>query len=254
MTTRLIQITDSHLFADPHARLKEVCTRTRFDAVLAALRPARETVDRLIITGDLTHDDRLDTYQALRELLADWLPVVRVLPGNHDDRAAMRAVFGASESSLSDRHVFADDFGGWRLIGLDSQLTGYTQGRLDHPQLIWLEQLLSTAPDAPTALFVHHPPVGVGSLWLDRIGLEDAADFQALLRRWPQIRVVCTGHVHQELTSGVGRAVVLTTPATGLQFRPETETLVVDSVFPGYRLLELEPDGAFRTRVVRVPC
>src|SRR5262245_66296715 len=94
MPVRVIQITDLHLFADPVAQLRGVCPRTRLEAVLAALKPERPIADRLIITGDLTHDDRRETYVSLRELLSGWIDVLRVIPGNHDDRVAMREVFG----------------------------------------------------------------------------------------------------------------------------------------------------------------
>lgn len=254
MPARLIQITDCHLFADPQAKLKDVCTRERLEAVLRALRAERSTADRLIVTGDLTHDDRVETYRALRELLGDWLPIVRVIPGNHDDREAMRSVFGDAVQSVVGRNVFVDAVGGWTLLGLDSQRTGSSTGQLDRPQLDWLTERLKAAPNAPTAIFVHHPPLPVGSRWLDDIGLEDAADFMALLHQSPQVKLVCAGHVHQEATIAGGSLVVLTTPATGVQFRPNEPTLVVDSVNPGYRVLEIDACGTFRTRIVRVEC
>jgi 3',5'-cyclic-AMP phosphodiesterase len=254
MPARLIQITDCHLFADPHAQLKEISTRSRLEAVLKTLREERATTDRLIVSGDLTHDDLLETYRLLHDLLDDWLPIVRVIPGNHDDRAAMREVFGKSMQHVDGRNVFVDEVGGWKLIGLDSQVTGSLQGRLDRPQRDWLDQQLTAASDSPAAIFVHHPPVRVGSAWLDQVGLEDGADLLALLERHPQVKVISCGHIHQEMTSVGNRPIVLATPATGVQFRPARETLVVDSALPGFRVLELEADGTFRTRVVRVPC
>lgn len=252
MTSRLIQITDCHLFADPQGELKGIRTRARLESVLAALRAERQTTDRLIITGDLTHDDLPESYRALHDLLGDWRPIVRVLPGNHDDRAGMRTIFGDVVQDESGRNVFVDVVAGWRLIGLDSQVTGQSQGRLGPEQLRWLDRQLSEGPSAPTVLFLHHPPVPVGSPWVDRIGLEDAADFLALSERRSQVKLVCAGHVHQETTVRKGALTVVTTPATGVQFRPSTPALEVDLASPGYRVLELEPDGSFRTRVIRV--
>lgn len=254
MSVRIVQITDLHLMADPRAELKGICTRDRFEAVLDVLRSGYSSVDRLIITGDLAHDEVRETYESLRERLVDWLPKLRLIPGNHDNRLAMRAVFGDRVQSLDDRNVFADELGGWKLIGLDSHLPGELRGQLGDRQLEWLARELTTAPTRPTALFVHHPPVSVGSSWLDRIGLDDADELRLLLQQHPQAKFIACGHIHQELTCHLGSLLVLATPSTSVQFQPESETLVVDSASPGLRVLNLEPNGSFCTRVIRVPC
>jgi 3',5'-cyclic-AMP phosphodiesterase len=251
MPARIIQITDLHLFADPTAELKGIGTRERLERVLAALREELPRAELLIVTGDLAHDERLETYLALRELLKDWLPRVRVLPGNHDDRGFMRQVFGDIVSAAGERNVFADSLGNWRLIGLDSQIPGAVAGELGVAQLAWLEEQLAASPQ-PVILFIHHPPVAVGSSWLDEIRLTDAPALWKLLDRFPQVKILCTGHIHQEMTIRHGQTLVLTTPSTAVQFRSETESLVVDNLPPGYRILELEDDGSVRTRVIRV--
>jgi Icc protein len=252
MPVRLFQITDLHLFADPVAELRGVCPRARFEHILAALKSERAGADRLIITGDLTHDDRRETYVALRELLAGWLDILRVIPGNHDERTAMRNVFGDRVQVAAGRNVFAEEIGGWQLIGLDTHLDGSVAGRAGNEQLDWLEEQLQAADDRPTLLCLHHPPVSIGSRWLDEVGLEDAAELSAILARHPHVRLVCCGHVHKELAIGGGRRTVLATPATAVQFRPGTETLEIDDALPGYRVIELQHDGAWRSRVVRV--
>ena len=203
------------------------------------------------MTGDLAHDDRQETYEAFREMLADWLPRVRLLPGNHDDRVLMRRIFGDMVQTAGERNVFAESIGNWRLIGLDTQITGSLAGELGREQLAWLEEQLERS-SLPTALFLHHPPVPVNSLWLEKIGLADAAALWQLLTRFPQARVISAGHVHQESATCRGSMLVLTTPSTAVQFRPESDALVVDDVPPGYRILELGNDGSVQTRVMRV--
>jgi Icc protein len=252
MSLRLIQITDLHLLADPAAELRGVCPRARLECVLVALLAERACADRLIITGDLTHDDRLETYQALHALLRDWVDTLRVIPGIHDERGAMRDVFGERITAAAERNVFCEERGGWQLIGLDTHLGGSVAGRAGEQQLAWLAGQLERAANRPTLVCLHHPPVLVGSRWLDQVGLEDAAELNAILFRHPQVRLICCGHVHQELSVGSGGRTVLTTPATAVQFRPGTATLEVDGAAPGYRVIELEDDGTWRSRVVRV--
>lgn len=249
---RIVQLTDCHLMADPQAELKGICTRARFDQVLAAIQGYSSTADRLIVTGDLTHDEQLVTYQTLRHLLGEWFPKLRVIPGNHDDRALMRQVFDERIQVVGDRNIFVESLGTWKLIGLDSHVPGHIHGELGSAQREWLEGELATARDSFCGLFLHHPPVMVNSRWLDDVPLVDRAEFLSLVARYPQVRLICCGHIHQERTAIERGIPIFTTPSTGVQFRPETQILEVDSAAPGFRILDLAEDGAIHTRVQRV--
>jgi Icc protein len=253
MTSRIVQITDLHLMADPLGELKGACTRANLQAVLSVLRRDFQSAELLIVTGDLTHDELLVTYEAVRELLADWMPRLRVVPGNHEDRAFMRQVFGHRVTVAGDRNVFSDSIGGWRLIGLDSQLVGEVRGQMGAAQRDWLACELAADPLSPTGIFLHHPPLEVGTGWLDEIRLEDANLLFDLLPQHPQVKFVCAGHIHHETMVVQPNMLMLTTPATSVQFLPETDRLIPDPVLPGFRIFDLETDGSFRTRVVRVP-
>jgi Icc protein len=252
MPLRVVQLTDCHLFADPQAELKGVVVRETFERVLAAVESDFADADRLILTGDLTHDEQPATYQFLRDRLASWPGRLRVLPGNHDRRDVMRDVFGERIVPLYERNVFMDDVAEWRLIGLDSQVPGSLHGELGEAQRGWLRERLSERPARPTCLFLHHPPVDVQSPWLDRIRLFDAESLLELTRSFSQVRAVVCGHVHQEFESAVGAVTVQATPSTGVQFRPRRETLEVDTAPPGFRVFEFHSDGTFVTRVERL--
>jgi len=251
MTLRIVQLTDCHLMADPRAELKGLCTRALFERVLEAVRTRQPTLERLIVTGDLTHDEQLVTYQSLRELLTPWLPRLRLIPGNHDDREPMRQAFPELIQSLGERNVFVEDLAGWRLIGLDSHVPGELHGRVGDEQRAWLEEQLSTHA-GPVAVFLHHPPIAMNSPWLDRIGLVDAAELLAVVRRRTNVRALVCGHVHQERTTAESQAMIFTSPSTGVQFRTETVALEVEAAPPGFRIIELHPDGRVVSWVERV--
>lgn len=251
MTHRIVQITDCHLFADPALELCTVATWPRFLAVLKAIGHQVPDCDCLVVTGDTAHDEEAATYYAVRQALGDWAERVQIIPGNHDHRAALRSMFPQAGSQGGDRVTFQVRWADWQMIGLDSQLPGETPGRLGDAQLAWLRKQLATAPNINTLLFLHHPPISVNSPWLDAIGLQDAADFEQLLREHPQVRLICCGHVHQELAGSLAGATVLTTPAVGPQFRPRTEQLEIDPGPPCFRLLELHGDGRWSTQVLR---
>lgn len=253
MTLRILHLTDAHLFHNPAEELKGVCTRKTFERVVAAIEPEISRADRLIVTGDLAHDDLPETYPAYRELLRAWWSKVRIVPGNHDVRSGFQAHFSDRITLAGDRIVFQDLLGGWRLMGLDSHWPGEVRGALGALQLDWLDRELGVASTTPTALFLHHPPVVSGSPWMNAVGLTDVDAFWSVLARHPQVRVITAGHVHHELSYFHRGVLCLTTPSTGVQFVPESEVLQIDTVAPGYRVLELETEGTLRTRVVRVP-
>ena len=253
MTHRIVQITDCHLFSDRSTELKGISTWPRLHAVVSAIQNEHSDLDCLVVTGDTAHDEDIVTCEAFREALGDLTGRLRILPGNHDDRAALESVFPECCVMHSGRLPFQHSLGDWQLIGLDSQITGEVSGRLGEEQLGWLRDRLASTEPIDTLLFVHHPPVTMRSPWLDAVGLEDASELLAVLGAAPQVKLVCCGHVHQESATSIDGLTVLTTPAVGPQFRPRTDELQIDPLPPAARLIELGPDGSWSTQVIRVP-
>lgn len=247
----IVQLTDCHLFTDPAGSLRDIPTRPRLRRLITDIRDRVPDFDFLVVTGDTAHDEAQPTYEEFRAELGDWVERLRIVPGNHDDRASLRRVFPAATEEIGDRVGFHIERGDWLLIGLDSQLTGNDAGELGSEQLAWLDDRLAADPARSAVLFLHHPPITVESPWVDRIGLLDAGALETVLARHPQVLAVLTGHVHQEAAGRCGGAEVHTSPAVGPQFRPHTETLVIDPGPPAYRIVELHPAGNWSTTVVR---
>ncbi|MDQ3742402.1 MAG: phosphodiesterase, partial [Actinomycetota bacterium] len=90
------------------------------------------------------------------------------------------------------------------------------EGALDGEHRDWLERRLAEAPDTPTIVAMHHPPLLTGMPAFDALGLaaEDRAALAGQLRRWPQVRRVVAGHVHCASVAGLGGCVVVTSPST----------------------------------------
>ena len=249
----ILQLSDLHLFADPEERLFGIPTRELLRDVLAHVEASGVRPDHVVVTGDHTHDELPQSYEAARGMLDPWLDRLWLLPGNHDDRAALRSSFpDRIGGGGSERVEFAFGAGGWLCIGLDTQVPGEVGGRIDAGQVESIrEQVREQQPDA-VILFTHHPPVDLGLPWLDRIGLEGKELLHELIAEDARIRLVCSGHVHHESSHRVGAAEIVTTPSTGLQFSPTSLEAAFVAAPPGYRLVELGEDG-YTTRVVRLP-
>ena len=245
---RVLQVTDTHLYADPDGCLLGLNTRHSLDQVLDLTRRRHPCADLVLATGDLVHDASPAGYARLQRMLTSLGVPVYCIPGNHDDPGPMRRhLLGGGV-----RMVFQATHGGWSLVFLDSTVPGEDGGMLRPDELEQLEGALAAAPDLPTLVCLHHHPFPVGSSWIDSMALGNAADLEEVLGRHPQVRAVLFGHVHQEVDNCRNGVRYLASPSTCIQFAPGTDRFGLDPSPPGYRWLGLLPGGGLRTGVLRL--
>lgn len=212
----LVQLSDFHIGAgwadgDPVAGVA---------AAVESVRAIAPRPDALLVSGDLADAAADAEYERVRELLAPLGTAAHVLPGNHDDRAALRRHFGLPGAG-AEPVCFAADLGPLRLVVLDSTIPGEDAGALDGGRLDWLERELAAAPEQPTLIALHHPPLVTGIPAWDAIGLA-AADRRGLgevVAGHPQVRRIVAGHVHRTIAGEVGGRPVLAVPSTYVQGR-----------------------------------
>jgi Icc protein len=242
---RLTHFTDPHLYASETEALRGVATLPALTAALARAQSHDWPPDALLVTGDIVQDDP-GGYPHFRRLLgALGLPVL-CIPGNHDEPQAMRREL-AGEPFILGGHV---DLGRWRIVLLDSCLPGSAGGRLSSEALGELDAALGSAGKRHCMVCLHHHPVPMSSRWLDRVGLENAAEFLATIDRHPNVRAVVWGHVHQSYDALRKGVRLLATPSTCAQFLPNSDDFALDPRPPAYRTLELRADGSLLTEVV----
>jgi len=172
----------------------------------------------VLISGDLAEHGAAEEYDLVQELVGRLGAPLHVLPGNHDDRAALRRSFGLPGTD-AEPVQYAVELGPLRLVVLDSTRPGEDRGDLDADRLAWLETTLAAAPDVPTVLALHHPPVVIGIPAFDEIGLP-SADRQALgkvVAAHPQVRRIVAGHVHRAVYAELAGRSVLAAPSTYVQ-------------------------------------
>ncbi|MBZ9557462.1 MULTISPECIES: metallophosphoesterase [Modicisalibacter] len=241
---RLIQITDCHLHADPEARSRMGVPFRQLQRVLDRARALRP--DLLLVTGDISQDETPASYRhAARAFSAMECPWFW-FPGNHD-----RPQYMNEEREILDEV----DLGDWRLVMLDSRLSGQAHGEIGKAQLQELALKLEE-DERPVLLALHHPPIELGSTWLDAIGLADREAFWQTLAAYGQVRAILFGHAHQAYTarhaSAHGDIAIYGCPATADQFLGGSPTFAIDEASrPGLRVVDLE-EGALSTWVERV--
>lgn len=243
----LVQLTDSHLFAEADGKLLGMNTCDSLERVVELAISEQPRIDLILATGDLSQDGSVASYQRFRRVAERIEAPGRWCPGNHDELAAMRE---ACRGSALMEPVL--EIGGWRVVMLDTLVAGSVFGMLRGDQLELLDRALSEAPDSHHLICLHHHPVSIGSRWMDTIGLRNPEALFEVLDRHSNVRAVLWGHIHQEFDSRRNDVRLLASPSTGVQFAPQSEDFQVDSVAPGYRWLRLYADGQLETGVSRV--
>jgi 3',5'-cyclic-AMP phosphodiesterase len=211
MHTFVTQVSDLHFGAswpagDPAAVLAR--------AVDAVNRMPDKPV-AVLISGDLCDVATAANYELAREGLSRLEAPFYVLPGNHDDRALMRECFGLPGEG-AEPIQYAVGLDGFRVIVLDTIVPNSDAGALDRGRLGWLEAELARAPEQPTLIAMHHPPLLTAVPVWDEIALA-AADREALERLVaanPQVLGCVAGHLHRTVVSDLGGKPVLAIPST----------------------------------------
>jgi len=246
-TLRVLQLTDTHLTADPHGSLLGQRTRNTFEAVLELAKASFWPPDLILLTGDLVHDEVPETYRYLDRRMSNLGVPFLAIPGNHDRPDLLAEIL----DSDGDRNVRQVSLGGWQLILLDSTIAGEDGGRLSQSQLEAVDQGLASQ-SGPALVCLHHQPVPVGSAWLDAIGVCNGNELLSVLSRHERVRGILWGHIHQEYCAYRQGLCLLGSPSTCVQFQPGSHSFALDDRTPGYRWLLLHADGQIETGISRL--
>lgn len=193
----IAQISDTHILSresdQPAASLRADCLRQ----CVADIN--RQKPEAVIFTGDTVQHGQAEEYAYLCELLAPLEAPLYVVPGNRDDKVAMRAAF-SDRPDLPESGEFFQyvvDKYDVRLVGIDSTLAGERKGRFCAERQAWLDRSLSEQPERSTLLFIHHPPFDVGDHYLGGYRHPDEVlALEEIVSRHPQVTGLLCGHVH----------------------------------------------------------
>lgn len=246
-TLRVVQITDTHLFGPEDEHLLGMKTFNGMHCVLDIVRRERAQIDTILVTGDLSQDGSVRSYQHLHQATQRFNCPVFWLEGNHDTPDSLQQVAAGTEHL---QRVIRTPH--WQIILLNSQVEGAVFGQLAAGQLQLLEDALQQHPYLHTLISLHHHPIPMGSHWLDNIGLRNSDALLNIVGRYQNVRCVLWGHVHQASDQILDGVRYLSSPSTCVQFAPGSANFALDSLGPGYRWLDLHADGSIDTGVSRV--
>ena len=239
------QITDLHLGFDRTMGTGPNVLRLR--KVLEALHRLRRRPDALLVTGDLVEHGEHWAYALLKgEMSRSEIPCHFAL-GNHDDRGVFAEVFDSAPFTPDGYlHYAVEDYAPLRIVVLDTMEPGRHGGAFGDDRAAWLDATLSQAPERPTLLAMHHPPINTGIAWMSA----DRQDgwvrrLEAVVERHPQVVHMISGHIHCHIQrSFAGRGITVSravAPSVKLELAPldidvpDGREMIVDDS-PGFSL------------------
>ncbi len=213
------QISDPHVALPGESPGAGVDSYENLVRAVAAINGLEPLPLALVVSGDLVERGARDEYERLATVLATARMPWWLMPGNHDDRDALCAVFPSCASARGSWGVqCAVDLPPLRLLLLDSLVPGTPAGLLSAASLDWLEDRLAQSPTTPTVVFVHHPPALTGLAHFDRSGLGNGDALAAVITRHRQVVRVASGHIHRSLACGWAGTTLTVCPSTAHQF------------------------------------
>ena len=108
-----------------------------------------------------------------------------------------------------------------RLEVLDTTRPGEDPDSLDAVQLAWLDTELSSGPDVPTLITMHHPPIPTAVPAWDEAALDpnDRATLAEVVTRHPHACRLVACHMHRTIIGELAGRVVVTVRSTDVQAR-----------------------------------
>ncbi|AUH02141.1 phosphodiesterase [Prodigiosinella confusarubida] len=185
--------------------------------VVSQLNALTERPDAVVISGDIVNCGHPAEYQVARQILGYLRYPLYIIPGNHDDKTYFLEYLHPLCPQLGndpENMRYAIDDYPMRLLFIDSSRTGTSKGWLTEETLAWLETQLSTSGDKPTAVFMHHPPIALGSAQMDPIACENGYRLLELVERFPSLVRIFCGHNHCLIMTQYRQAIIATLPGT----------------------------------------
>lgn len=229
-----LQITDTHIVPEGTLAYGHSDTATALESAVATINaalPRLGAVDCAIVTGDLTDHGTAEEYARFSAIMSrlelPWLAV----PGNHDNRDAMRAAFQHESWMTPEGPIhWQRDFGAFMLIGLDTLRHGAHHGEVSRAGFSFLDAALADAGDRLVVVATHHPWMYSGIPAMDEDNLRNGAELMQRLEAYPGPVRMISGHVHRALTAQIGKVTCQIAPAPCHAVQADTRVGAINSL------------------------
>ena len=249
MSTKIIQITDLHLNKSKEMISNGVNTLDSAKMVIEKIRNNEKDMDCLILSGDLSNDYSMESYNHLMHILKEFKQPIYLMSGNHDSPSILKALTNGKNIFFKSFECFNN----WGVFMFNTKKENSPNGLLNIEELDYFDKVLENELYENIIIFLHHHPVPIGSASMDSMIIENAELLTDRIKKYNKIKVVSWGHIHNVFCLDMGSAKLFSTPSTCYQAKEKSENFIIDpEALPGYRKITLNVDGSFDTEVIRV--
>ena len=246
----IIQITDLHLNANKSHVVHDINPYNSAQIIINEIIKKNKNINSLILTGDLVDDESREGYENLSGLLAeaDNKCQIFLMPGNHDSIEEIDRLCKTKKFN-NNKHFSINN---WIIFMFNTKKNNSQNGILYEKEIDDLKNLLNTSPTKNFMIFLHHHPIIIESESMDKMIIENSEILINIIKDNENIKGVCWGHIHQEITTKINKTELFSTPSTCYQAIPKSKSFTIDhSAKPGYRVIKLLDDGKIKTHVTR---
>lgn len=245
----IAQISDTHLDTDSPGsagRLRD------FERCVAAIDQLDPPPDVVIHTGDVAHNGMPEEYEAARRILGTLRCPVHIMPGNRDNRSAMRAAFSADPYLLSDTPFiqYSVDTFPVRLIVVDTVSQSGKHGEFCRIRADKLRARLAEETARPTVIFMHHPPFEVreSDYPIQFAAWESVERMSRALDGQTHVLGMFCGHTHRDSAGELGTIPASSMPSVAVDLRQGAYPAEFQSA-PLYKLHRFDARHGFASEI-----
>ena len=217
------QISDTHFVSNNQKLFDKYDTCSRFEDTIKTCNQLKDKPDFYIISGDLIHDDEV-FYRDFFELCNQLEKPVYPMMGNHDKRQALKKYV---KNNLIDKNGYlnyAISAYSIEIICLDTAIKDEIEGAIVESSMQWLEEKLRQNQNKPIIIFMHHPPIEIGSILFDHIKCNNGKEFINLISKYNNVKEVIFGHVHCFFKKFINGIEFSSCPSVSIQYPIDAKT------------------------------
>ncbi len=237
---KIIQISDTHLFADDASEIFGSKSNIKFKEVInKIIDEDGHDADMIFLTGDISQDESIQSYQKIADCLSGLNLPIYWIPGNHDNLIQLESVFMGTKNFNRVTHLSLPH---WHFIFINTKINNRDDGELSLSELEILKNEIMAAPiNKKIAIVMHHHPAPVGTPLIDNYILQNAKDFWDIISGTHVELIIC-GHVHGDYQFKYNNIMIETSPATCLQWEKGAKDLKINLQI-GYKIYRFGKEG-----------
>lgn len=235
---KLIHISDIHL-TENGREIWGVNTLDHFCKTIQKIK-GLDGIDGIVVSGDLSDDGSRWTYEYIDRAFAEIGIPTFCCPGNHDNLDEFYNGYKPSFYKICETFELC----GWTFIMLNSAVAGMSRGFFNPKTLFTLTQQSS----GPVAVVLHHPPIEQEG-WLNRKLLENRNEFNDIIHKNKNVRLVLYGHTHHHTDNVIDGVTYSSASSIGFAFHRSLSKFEIAQGKEGFNIIELKNGNILITNI-----